>query len=126
MDLVDDSVEGAGDPGVISEEEREEKEGAGTPRAKVIPSHEEAVSSVADHIARTKIDVTDGATPVKQGGGARPDVVSEDATSSPYSKYIGVVKRLPSPAGAANARHHLGKRSTVITDSFGMGAGHVV
>ena len=128
VDLADNSAEDAGDPGMISEEEKEE--GVGTPCAKITPGHQEAVDGIVDQMAGTRIDVVGGATPTKQGC-ACPDVVVviEDVTSSPYSKFTGVVKRLlPSPEActAAKARHHQGRQNAVITESYGMGAGHVV
>lgn len=120
VDLDDDNVEDVGDPDIISEEE---KEGVDTAPA---PGYDKSDSTVVDQMARMAIEPS---TPTKQGS-HNPSLASEDATGSPFSKYIGVVKRLPSPSCASNTkqtgRSTDGKQNAVIVTSYGMGAGHVV
>ena len=107
------------------EEEEEERGGPGTPCARVTPGDDAVDGSISDQMAATRIEA--GATPAKQGDWSGREV-PESAAVSPYSKYIGTVKRLPSPAPAtiSGGRFPLGKHSTVIRTLYGMGAGHVV
>ena len=122
---LDDNLEDVGDPGMISEEEAEGRGHMTPPPAKVTPSHGAVDSNIAAQMAAAKIEL--GSTPARQGAGVL-DVVSDDIASSPHSKYIGVVKRLPSPASAASPGQPLGRvpLGKVVLALYGMGAGHVV